>query len=760
MAVPLLIGQQTPASITKNIGEGEFLYNATGFFPHGEQSPEGPFRWSGPSANLDLPPLGYPLRVRLRVQGARPEDQPPAQFGASAGGQSFGVRELPRAPTEVNYNLPFAAMLSVNPRLELTSTVFQPPTDPRELGTAFFRVETYNDVSPSWPAPWPATGLLLGTLLTYVAARALTHRTRPAIALAVAIGIAAGLLNAFERPWLIFYAWYLVAPPPVIMLLLPWLRPAVGGQPSVVGDQWSVIGAREPAFPDAESALRTPHSAIEEPDVTDRPWPITLFVTAAALAVLAWHFISPLIPSGIGFSDNATWGTAFYAELPPPLQALGVIVVVVAIAWALVSGQRSAADGWRSTDGAVSYSKQQSAVSRQQPEARAPQSAIRNPQSALVLGGVALFSLLPARVSQGDSLEFDRRIPRGDLWRERELLDWYLHARLWAVLQAWLPKPTQVYALVSTLAGGAYLAGAWLLGRAFGRDRREIWLLIAALVAIGNIVLFFGYVESYSLLAAGSLFVIWACRQYTDGRIRFGAVGAIATVTALLHGSALWWGPMVLAAWLLRARALPEATRWKTARREGLEGVGVGLAMLVLMFSVMLIERYDYTRLQIGLATLGGGDSNTLMQLVATQTRFEHYTFFTWAHLGAVVQEQLLTAPLALLTVLAVLAAAWQGVRRLAGAAPGLITLAVGAASVFFYSISWNADLGSRSDWDLLSLPALPMSLLAVYLLIHLPPGRARRLALTAYLSMSAVHAAAWVLLHALGLPFPLSPLS
>ncbi|HYP19669.1 MAG TPA: hypothetical protein VEY08_06300, partial [Chloroflexia bacterium] len=58
-----------------------------------------------------------------------------------------------------------------------------------------------------------------------------------------------------------------------------------------------------------------------------------------------------------------------------------------------------------------------------------------------------------------------------------------------------------------------------------------------------------------------------------------------------------------------------------------------------------------------------------------------------------------------------------------------------------------------RDDWDLLSLPAIPLSLVAIYLLLRLPHGKARRLALTAYLSVSAVHAAAWVLVHVLGIP-------
>ena len=43
--------------------------------------------------------------------------------------------------------------------------------------------------------------------------------------------------------------------------------------------------------------------------------------------------------------------------------------------------------------------------------------------------------------------------------------------------------------------------------------------------------------------------------------------------------------------------------------------------------------------------------------------------------------------------------------------------------------------LGPRNDWDLLALSALPLTLLAAYLLLHLPDSRPRRMALAAYLS-------------------------
>ncbi|MDQ2807965.1 MAG: hypothetical protein M3Z04_13810, partial [Chloroflexota bacterium] len=312
--------------------------------------------------------------------------------------------------------------------------------------------------------------------------------------------------------------------------------------------------------------------------------------------------------------------------------------------------------------------------------------------------------------------------------------------------------PSQLYAAIDTLAGGVYLWGAWLLGGALGRDRRERWLIIAALCALGNILLFFGYVESYSLVAVGGLLVLWACWQYTQGRVGFGTVGALATLTPMFHGSAVWWGPMALAAWLVRTVRHPAVERRRLALAEGWEGVSVGLAALGLLAFVMLADGYDLDRLHAGLASLGGGDGLTMMHPFTAQQGAEHYALFSWANLGAVVQEQLLTAPLALLTLGLTLALAWPGVRRLARAVPAYGVLAVGAAGMLFYSITWNPDIGPRNDWDLLSQPAPALTLLAVYGLLHLPAGRARRLALTAYLSVSAVHAAAWVALHALGI--------
>src|SRR5437762_264925 len=84
--------------------------------------------------------------------------------------------------TPVTVQLPAAALFSINPRLDVTSTFFQPTGDRRQLGLVFYRVETRNGPGPALPAPWPFAALLLSAALVYAALRAATGRIRAAFA--------------------------------------------------------------------------------------------------------------------------------------------------------------------------------------------------------------------------------------------------------------------------------------------------------------------------------------------------------------------------------------------------------------------------------------------------------------------------------------------------------------------------------------------------------------------------------------------------
>lgn len=715
-AATLFLSQQVPVTVTQEMGQAS-LPNVSGLGAP-EQGEQGKFRWSGGPVDIALQPLGYPSRVELFVQGVRGESEPEAQMGLNSGGRNLGVSSLPRSPGSAQAKLPASEWAVINPRLLVTSTLFQPKGDHRLLGVAFYRIEQSTGPGFTIPALWPAIWLILAGLGVYIAAWLAWRQASYGIMAALTWAVVIGALNAFARPWLVGASLYTVVPPLIVLLAFPWLRGLL---------------LRPSPTPNAIM----PEEATEEAAITGRPLSVAIAIALVSLAVLVWHIVASNIQDGKGPTDNLAWGVAFYGALPLPLQILGVLVPLAAIAWSWFGPVSSAAA-----------------------RVATPRNRLDKPGNwrkatwLASLASLALFSLFPVQYSEGDSSEFDRKIPEGAIWRERELLDFYLKARLWRLLRGWLPKPSQVYVIVASITGAVYTAGAMLLGRTLGRTRGEALVLAGSLLAVGNVLLFFGYVESYALVNVTSLFVLWACWQYTRGRARFGTVGALATLAPLFHGSALWWGPMVVAAWLLRAWHVPRAIRWRVARHDLWEGIGVGLAMMLVVVSVAVAEGYDYERFQAGLGEMGGLDGRTMLPLFTAASPYEHYVFFSWAHLGAIIQEQLLTAPLALPTIGILLVVSWPGIRRLVRAVPSLVVLAVGAGSMFFYTTAWNPDLGPRDDWDLLSLAAPALTLLAVYLLTRLPKGRARRLALASYLSVSVVHTAAWVLLHVMGVRY------
>jgi hypothetical protein len=217
--------------------------------------------------------------------------------------------------------------------------------------------------------------------------------------------------------------------------------------------------------------------------------------------------------------NNISWGASFYQALPWPLQLLGIAIVAAAGFWACIS-PLSSAEGEESENSKL--------------PAWTPW--------ALAGGSMALFAILPVAYSEGDSNEFDRQILVGAIWRERALLDFYLKVLLWLLLRPIFTLPSTIFGIVAVFAGGVYMAGAALVGRTLGRNRSEAIFFIGALVAISNSIFFFRYVGTFATVTVLSLFVLWACWQYTQGRLSFGSVGAFATLAPFMHGSSLWWG--------------------------------------------------------------------------------------------------------------------------------------------------------------------------------------------------------------------------
>jgi len=139
----------------------------------------------------------------------------------------------------------------------------------------------------------------------------------------------------------------------------------------------------------------------------------------------------------------------------------------------------------------------------------------------------------------------------------------------------------------------------------------------------------------------------------------------------------------------------------------------------------------------------GGGDRRWFVPLLATATRWEHYTMFSFGHLCDMVNEQLLTAPAILPALILTALLAW---RRLPTRDRAFRLLLIMTASYLLFIWTWNPDYGGRRDWDLFAPAAVPAALLLGYVLPRVLPERSALLrAGQALIACQALHTIAWI---------------
>ena len=146
-----------------------------------------------------------------------------------------------------------------------------------------------------------------------------------------------------------------------------------------------------------------------------------------------------------------------------------------------------------------------------------------------------------------------------------QALDFALHlqAYRWGyALFGW--TAADAYAWISICSGVGYAAVLWRLAALLGRERWERLTLLAYLLSLGNVQFFFGYGESYTLIALTmALYALWALR-YLRGQapLWMPTVALAATLALHLMPMALapswlyllWRYPGRLGAWLRRWR--------------------------------------------------------------------------------------------------------------------------------------------------------------------------------------------------------------
>lgn len=293
-------------------------------------------------------------------------------------------------------------------------------------------------------------------------------------------------------------------------------------------------------------------------------------------------------------------------------------------------------------------------------------------------------------------------------------------------LSRWLPgtDPQTVFAGISIGCGVVFLIlAAWLawVAAAEGRNR----LLVFGLLATAGVTrLFYGYVETYPLLAVAVLFYLVLGVRFARGRGNPVVLAAAVCLVFLVHTSGVLLLPSLV--YLL----------WRRGGRAWAAGL---VPVLVLAGGHLALHG-----LGSGLPQALGVYREFLLPFGNAAGPQYQYGVFAPAHFLDLFQAQMLVGPFSLVFVLLLLAAG--GVRLLGSDGRFLLWAGV---PWFLFAAVFHHTIGAPRQWDLFAPAALAWVVLAALLLTRLPglAGRPARagLVIGLVLGTSLFHTLAWV---------------
>jgi len=379
----------------------------------------------------------------------------------------------------------------------------------------------------------------------------------------------------------------------------------------------------------------------------------------------------------------------------------------------------------------------------------------------------------------GDGLPLVQQLPKGTNFHHRQPLtyaiqQWWYRANGGTVSAT--PGPAdevaagQIVAFGSVVAGALFAVVAWYLVREVLRvprgvprgpegPRREegrgaeiaskepnrptattpaidpvaALLATALLLTQGFDLLFFGYVENYTLVTALYGFYLLAGLAHLNGRWPLWPAAIAAILAGALHVSAamLWpsLGVLIALAW------------FGNRRRDAIVGLVAGILTLVAMTLALGWLKPGYSWLanvsMVGRVAVTGGEGGMYKGYLGSA-----------AHLRDFLNEQFLIGPMGLLLLLPAIVVAWRA-RTLVRPA----TIFLGSAALAWLAVTLtigDTNLGYPRDWDVMAPGALFYLVTGLVLLDGGPTGpRPGRRFLAGALVISIFQFVPWVTVNA-----------
>jgi hypothetical protein len=270
-------------------------------------------------------------------------------------------------------------------------------------------------------------------------------------------------------------------------------------------------------------------------------------------------------------------------------------------------------------------------------------------------------------------------------------LDFYIHVLIYRYLKL---DAHQTYALLSCLAGAFFLFLTLWLSHHLGKENKERVLAFVILGSMGSVQLFFGYVESYTLVYVGImayfLFSLWSL----EGKCSFIFPGLALLFSISLHLSALYLLPSLIYLGVGTSKAGEKSFNLKSV---------FGMIFILLLMGAGLFflssQNPDKTIPGTGFLSLYGSQKDP-------------YSLFSGAHLVDVMNEQLLLSPAGIIFWTVVIFFA----RKINFKDKVILFFMIVTLFSFVFAFMTDPKLGYARDWDLFCFTGLGYTILGIYL--------------------------------------------
>ena len=346
----------------------------------------------------------------------------------------------------------------------------------------------------------------------------------------------------------------------------------------------------------------------------------------------------------------------------------------------------------------------------------------------LLVALAAFISLSSARHFLGDGYHLLEKFET-DTWTNvfRAPLSFTLMRALHHAGAAFWESAENTYRIYSYTSGFFYILLTFPVATTVGKSKLEKSIVLTFLLTAGYMQFFFGYVENYALYMPVLLLYLLLGMRALENRVPLYVPAILLGMLLALHRAFAVFGPslffLAYRTWRHRQETIP---CWKTAAATvaALCCVPVS-AVAFLTLSGVGIESY-----------LSGTGGDELLPLFAKCGDDPQDRIFSISHFLDFLNQQLLSAPTPCMALLLLRKKDFSHQPF----------LAISALVPLFFTFVVKSYIGAFRDWDIFSLPALPLTLCAAALFLSRIRDR-ERLFHGAFLfcGAAALHTLFWI---------------